>query len=184
MKFVNLSSNFPISKLESNLKRANYYQDGENAYSIWGVGDFDKNQLGIHLSYNKEKKKITAYHEDGIEHKNFFAPITEVFTGKIVEKNGKTAIKGMICMAPVFNITILLCYIAIIGLFLGLPTQRANIAVIACVFVVYFIFAKKAYRDNMTKIAMFLDSVVFSPVKPPKKNNPNKKKGKWAGKHY
>mgnify|MGYP003360954712 FL=1 len=87
-------------------------------------------------------------------------------------------------MAPVFNITILLCYIAIIGLFLGLPTQRANIAVIACVFVVYFIFAKKAYRDNMTKIAMFLDSVVFSPSKTPKKNNPNKKKGKWAGKHY
>ena len=184
MKFVNLSSNFPISKLESNLKRANYYQDGENTYSIWGVGDFDKNQLGIPLSYNKEKKKITAYHEDGIEHKTFFAPITEVFTGKIVEKNGKTAIKGMICMAPVFNITILLCYIAIIGLFLGLPTQRANIAVIACVFVVYFIFAKKAYRDNMTKIAMFLDSVVFSPSKTPKKNNPNKKKGKWAGKHY
>ena len=56
-------------------------------------------------------------------------------------------------MSPIFNITIILCYIAIIGLFIGLKDQRANIAVIACVFVVYFMYAKKAYRDNMTKIA-------------------------------
>ena len=62
-------------------------------------------------------------------------------------------------MSPVFNITIILCYIAIIGLFIGLKDQRANIAVIACVFVVYFMYAKKAYRDNMTKIAMFLGSI-------------------------
>lgn len=46
-------------------------------------------------------------------------------------------------MSPVFNITIILCYIAIIGLFIGLKDQRANIAVIACVFVVYFMYAKK-----------------------------------------
>ena len=84
MKFVRLSSNFPVTKLENNLKKANYYKDGDEAYTLWDVGDFDKNQLGIHLSYNSDKKKIVAYYEDGVEHKNFFAPITEVFTGKIV----------------------------------------------------------------------------------------------------
>ena len=92
MKFVRLSSNFPVTKVENNLKKANYYKDGDEAYTIWDVGDFDKNQLGIHLSYNSDKKKIVAYHEDGVEHKNFFAPITEVFTGKIVEKDGKTSV--------------------------------------------------------------------------------------------
>lgn len=183
MKFVRLNSNFPVTKVENNLKKANYYKDGDEAYTLWDVGDFDKNQLGIHLSYNSDKKKIVAYYEDGVEHKNFFAPITEVFTGKIVEKDGKTSVKGVIRMSPVFNITIILCYIAIIGLFIGLKDQRANIAVITCVFVVYFMYAKKAYRDNMTKIAMFLGSITTGTQKI-KKANPNKKKGKWAGKHY
>ena len=96
MKFVRLSSNFPVTKVENNLKKANYYKDGDEAYTLWDVGDFDKNQLGIHLSYNSDKKKIVAYYEDGVEHKNFFAPITEVFTGKIVEKDGKTSVKGVI----------------------------------------------------------------------------------------
>ena len=68
MKFVRLSSNFPVTKVENNLKKANYYKDGDEAYTIWDVGDFDKNQLGIHLSYNSDKKKIVAYHEDGVEH--------------------------------------------------------------------------------------------------------------------
>ena len=44
-------------------------------------------------------------------------------------------------------------------------------------------YAKKAYRDNMTKIAMFLGSITTGTQKI-KKANPNKKKGKWAGKHY
>ena len=57
MKFVRLSSNFPVTKLENNLKKANYYKDGDEAYTLWDVGDFDKNQLGIHLSYNSDKKK-------------------------------------------------------------------------------------------------------------------------------
>ena len=97
MKFVRLNSNFPVTKVENNLKKANYYKDGDEAYTIWDVG--------------------------------------------------------------------------------------ANIAVIACVFVVYFMYAKKAYRDNMTKIAMFLGSITTGTQKI-KKANPNKKKGKWAGKHY
>ena len=61
MKFVRLSSNFPVTKVENNLKKANYYKDGDEAYTIWDVGDFDKNQLGIHLSYNSDKKKICEY---------------------------------------------------------------------------------------------------------------------------
>ena len=44
-------------------------------------------------------------------------------------------------------------------------------------------YAKKAYRDNMTKIAMFLGSITTGTQKI-KKANPNKKKGKWTGKHY
>jgi hypothetical protein len=35
----------------------------------------------------------------------------------------------------------------------------------------------------MDMIAIFLDSITYAQNKP-KKNNPNKKKGKWAGKHY
>lgn len=184
MKFVKLQSKFPISKVENNLKRADYYVDeGEDKFTAWSLADYDKAKTGIHVSYDKEKKKITAYHEDGISHKNFLTPITEIFTGKLSEKEGVTFIKGYICMAPIFNILIALVYIGIICLFFTMNEQRANIAVIALLFVIYFIFVKKAYSDNMKKIAIFLDSVTFSPTKT-KKNNPNKKKGKWAGKHY
>ena len=184
MKFVRLQSRFPIGKIENNLKRANYYVDeGEDKFTAWSLADYNKNETGIHVSYDKEKKKITVYNEDGIQHKNFLTPITEIFTGKISEKDGVTFIKGHICMAPMFNILIALVYIAIICMFFAIEGQRANISVIALLFVIYFIFVKKAYRENMDRIAIFLDSVTFSPAKT-KKHSPNKKKGKWAGKHY
>lgn len=184
MRFVRLQSKFPVSKIENNLKRADYYTDeGDKMFTAWSLSDYDKNQTGIHVSYDREKKKITAYHEDGVEHKNFLAPITQIFTGKISQKEGVTLIKGSIFMSPVFNIIIGLVYICIIALFLTLPEQRSNIFVIAMLFVLYFVYIKKAHRGNMEKLALFLDSITFSPAKP-KKNNPNRKKGKWAGKHY
>lgn len=184
MRFVRLQSRFPLNKVENNLKRANYYVDeGDKMFTAWSLADYDKNAIGIHVSYDKEKKKITAYNEDGINHKNFLAPITQIFTGKLSEKDGVTYIKGQICMSPLFNIIIALVYIGIMCMFYAIPEQRANVFIIALLFVLYFVFVKKAYRTNMDKLAVFLDSITFSPTKA-KKNNPNKKKGKWAGKHY
>jgi hypothetical protein len=183
MKFVNLQSKFPLQKVESNLKRAPYYVQGEQKFTEWSLADFDKTQKGIHVSYNEEKKKLTIYNEDGESHKDFIAPITEIFTGKISEKNGVTHIKGRINMSPIFNIVILLVFIGLFCLYTFLDNQRGNIAVIFLIFLAYFILVKKARRTNMDMIAIFLDSITYAQNKP-KKNNPNKKKGKWAGKHY
>jgi hypothetical protein len=173
-----------MKKLEMNLKRADYYaEDGDDYFTLWSLAEYDTSRKGIHLSYDKTKKKITAYHEDGVERKNFLVPINYIFTGKIFEKNGKTGIKGIISMAPIFNIIVLLVFIGIAGLYAYLTKQRANIAIIAAIFVIFFILVKKSYRNNMDYIAVFLDSVTYSPNKS-KKNSPNKKKGKWAGRHY
>lgn len=183
MKFVNLQSKFPLKKVEANLKRAPYYAQGDEKFTEWSLADFDKAKKGIHVSYNEESKKLTVYNEDGESHKDFIAPVTEIFTGKISEKDGTTHIKGRINMSPVFNIIILLVFIGISCLYAFLEAQRSNVAIIFLIFFAYFIFVKKARRDNMDRIAIFLDSITYAPDKT-KKNNPNKKKGKWAGKHY
>lgn len=185
MKFVNLQSRHPMSKIEKDLlTRSNYYVDKDDErFTPWSLADYNKNEVGIHVSYNKEKQKITIYNEDGIEHKNFISPITEIFSGKLSEKNGVTHIKGIIRMSPLFNVMLIIVYLAMASLFAFMPSQISNIAVIAIIFIIYFIYVKKAYRDNMTQIAMFLGNLTSGSPKP-KKNAPNKKKGKWAGKHY
>ena len=183
MKFVRLQSRFPMKKVENNLKRADYYVDeGEEKFTAWSLADYNKNETGIHVSYDKEKKKITAYYEDGVDHKNFLTPITEIFSGKLSEKDGVTFIKGHIGMSPIFNVLAALVYLGLIGLFAAFPKQEANITIFALIFVIYFVYTKKAYRHTMDRIAIFLDSITYSATKE-KKNNPNKKKGKWAGKH-
>ena len=183
MKFVNLKSKFPLKKIETGLKRAPYYAEGEDKFNQWSLAEFDKMKKGIHVSYNEENKKLTIYNEDGKTHKDFIAPVTTIFSGKLLEKDGFTYIKGRINMSPVFNIVIALVFIGIAGLYAVLESQRANIAVIFLIFTAYFILVKKSRRDNMNQIAVFFDSITYSPNKY-KKNSPNKKQGKWSGKHY
>lgn len=184
MKFVNLHTVLPLNKVEQNLKKeADYYSTGEKKFSEWSLAEYDKKQVGIHVSYDEEKKKICAYYEDGIEHKNFLVPITEIFTGKLIEKDGVTYVKGRICMSPMFNILVFLVFFGLAGMYEFLTTQRANLSIIFAIFVIYFIFVKKTYRDFMNRIVIYLDACIYAGKKT-KKNSPNKKKGKWAGKHY
>ena len=140
MKFVNIQTTMPPGKVAQNLKKeAAYYSSGEDKFSEWSLAEYDKKQLGIHASYDEETNKICAYYEDGVSHKNFLVPITEIFTGKIKEKDGVTYIKGRINMSPIFSILVILVFIGLIGMYAFLTTQRANIAIIFIMFVAYFI---------------------------------------------
>lgn len=184
MRFVNLHTTMPATRVVQNLKKeADYYASGDDKFSEWSLADYDKKQIGIHASYDEEKKKICAYYEDGVKHKNFIVPITHIFTGKIKEKDGLTYIKGRINLSPIFSILVILVFIGLTGMYEFLESQRGNIAIIYIIFIVYFLYIKKTYRDYMRRIAMYLDACTYLDKKT-KKNNPNKKKGKWAGKHY
>ena len=40
MRFVRLQSKFPVSKIENNLKRADYYTDeGDKMFTAWSLSD-------------------------------------------------------------------------------------------------------------------------------------------------
>ena len=139
------------------------------------MAEYDKNQKGVHLSYDKDNKKICAYYEDGIEHKDFFTPINEVFSGKIKEKNGKTYIRGFIGMSPIFNIIAALTIAGALIIYMYL--RNPNIMILFVLLAIYFIYVKGHYRTNMQNIAYFLGECT---QKKKKKYNPNKKQGKHA----
>lgn len=180
MKFVNLKSSLSEEKLIRNLKKeADYFSEGEDKFSQWSLSDYDKSQKGIHASYDSEKNKICAYFEDGIDHKNFLVPVTEIFSGKIKKKDNVTYIKGTINMSPIFTILLILVFAGLISMYIFLKEQRANVFIIGVIFFIYFIFVKKTYRDYMNRIVIYLNASISSGIKT-KKNNPNKKKGKWA----
>jgi hypothetical protein len=184
MKFVNVKTTLPFTKVEQNLrKESDYYAEGKDKFSEWSLAEYDKTQVGIHTSYDTDTNKICVYYEDGISHKNFLVPITEIFSGKLKEKDGVTYIKGRIGMSPMFNIILFLVFFGLISMYEFLSGQRANIAIIFAIFVVYFIFVKKTYADFMKRIIIYIDACTYN-AKKTKKNTPNKKKGKWAGKHY
>lgn len=184
MKFINVETTLPVSRVEQNIKReANYYSSDDNTFNEWSLTKLNKNQTGIHASYDEKTKKLCAYYEDGVEHKNFLIPLTQIFTGKVKESNGTTYIKGRINLSPLFNIPVFATFIILTIMYELMKPQRSIIGIIYIALIVYFLFIKKTYRDFVNRISIYLNACTYG-TKKAKKNNPNKKKGKWAGKHY
>lgn len=178
MKFVNMETDLPLNRLEFNLKKADFFHSDEK-FSLWSLAEYNRQQKGIHLSYDEDTKKICAYYESGQEHNDFIAPINEIFTGKIKEKNGKIRIQGIICMSPLFNIIVLLIIIGTMSAYLAM--RNPNLIILFAIFFIYFIYVKQHYKSNMQYIAAFLGDCTYKNKKK-KKINPNKKKGKYARK--
>lgn len=184
MKFVNLKCDLTESKIISNLKKeANYFYEGKDAFGQWDLADFDKSKTGIHVSYKPEKKKICAYYESG-EKVNFLFPIVKVFNGKIVEKEGKLSIKGIVKMSPMYNLTAILTLLGILGLGYAYKNQLGNITLLGVLLLAYFLYLKNKFNSHNDRLKIYLNAVLYNIKKKGKKNAPNKKKGKWAGKHY
>ncbi len=184
MKLINMQTTLPVSKVEQNLKKeSKYYLSGDESFNEWSLTKYNKNQTGIHVSYDEKIKKICAYYEDGAEHNNFLIPLTQIFTGKIKAKNGMTFIKGRINLSPLFNIPIFLIFLGLTIMYEVFEPQRSIIGTIYILFIVYFLFIKKTYRDLDNKISIYLNACTYGSKKV-KKSNPNRKKGKWAGRHY
>lgn len=184
MKFVNIQTETSVNKVELNIKKeAEYYSTGDGKFTEWSTKKRHQKQTGIHTSYDENTKKICAYYEDGKEHKHFFVPITEVFTGKVKEQNGMTYIKGRTNLSPIFSIPMILAFVVLVVLYECLNPYRDIVAIIFIALIVYFLYIKKTYRDFVHRIDIYLNACAYSNKKT-KKNNPNKKKGKWSGKHY
>ena len=91
MKLVNISTDVSVNRVEQNIKKeAGSYLSGNENFTEWSMKKHHQKQIGIHTSYDEKTKKMCAYYEDGKEHKHFFVPITEIFTGKVKEHNGMT----------------------------------------------------------------------------------------------
>ncbi len=184
MKFINLSTTLPSNKLEQNLKKeADYYAGDNDRFNEWSFTKYNKMQKGIHTSYNNETKKLCVYYEDGVRRRNFPVPITQIFTGKIKENNGMTYIKGRINLSALFNVLLIFLFVVLTVMYELWKPQRSIIAIVYIIFIVYYLYMKKTYRDLIKRIEIYLDACTQSKKKG-KKNNPNKKKGKWAGRHY
>ncbi len=185
MKIINIETDLPIEKVKQNFKKeADYYAEGENQFSFWSLADFNKKEIGIHSSIDEEKGKICSYVEDGIDHKNFIIPITYIFSASIKEKNGKTRIIGSMQMSPMFNILLVITLGVLVCGYIGIDNQRTNIALLFALIAIYFYFVKRSFRALGNRLNIYIDACCYVPQKKVKKNNPNKKKGKWSGKKY
>ena len=174
MRYVNLEANMPLNTLVNRLKKAEHYND-EEPFGYWSIETFEGKEPGVHVSYDEEKKKLCTYYISGNEQKDFITSINNVFTGKIIEKDGLCFIKGFTFMSAIFNIVIL----SIVSLLLmfWFMDKNPNIMIIGVIFFIYFLFVKEHYKENGRKIIYFFGECT---QKKQKKINPNKKKGKYA----
>lgn len=77
----------PLNTLVNRLKKAEHYND-EEPFGYWSIETFEGKEPGVHVSYDEEKKKLCTYYISGNEQKDFITSINNVFTGKIIEKDG------------------------------------------------------------------------------------------------
>lgn len=175
MRYVNLEANMPLNTLVNRLKKAEHYND-EEPFGYWSIETFEGKEPGVHVSYNEEKKKLCTYYISGNEQKDFITSINNVFTGKIIEKDGLCFIKGFTFMSAIFNIVVILSIVSLLLMF-WFMNKNPNIMIIGVIFFIYFLFVKEHYKENGRKIIYFFGECT---QKKQKKINPNKKKGKYA----
>ena len=175
MRYVNLEANMPLNTLVNRLKKAEHYND-EEPFGYWSIETFEGKEPGVHVSYDEEKKKLCTYYISGNEQKDFITSINNVFTGKIIEKDGLCFIKGFTFMSAIFNIVVILSIVSLLLMFWFMD-KNPNIMIIGVIFFIYFLFVKEHYKENVRKIIYFFGECT---QKKQKKINPNKKKGKYA----